>query len=105
MTNHFHLLLNIPEGNLQRAMRHVGGLYTQRYNRLTKTDGSLFRGRYKAILVDSDEYLLHLSQYIHRNPLEANMVDDLERYAWSSYPAYIGKAPSQPWHYQDEVYG
>jgi putative transposase len=79
--------------------------YIQRYNRLRKTDGPLFRGRYKAILVDSDEYLLHLSRYIHRNPLEANMIDDLERYAWSSYPAYIGKTRRQPWLYQDEVYG
>lgn len=80
MSNHFHLLVKTPEGNLQRAMRHVGGVYTQRYNRLKKTDGPLFRGRYKAILVDADEYLLHLSRYIHRNPLEAHMVDDLTNY-------------------------
>jgi putative transposase len=105
MTNHFHLLLKTPEGNLQRVMRHVGGLYTQRYNRLRNTDGPLFRGRYKAILVDSDEYLLHLSRYIHRNPLEAKMVDELERYEWSSYLAYIGKVPGQPWLYKNEVYG
>ena len=54
MTNHFHLLVKTPERNLQRAMRHIGGVYTQRY---------------KAILVNVDEYLLHPSRYIHRNPL------------------------------------
>ena len=71
MGNHYHLLIKTPQANLSRAMRHINGVYTQRYNRLNKTDGSLFRGRYKAILVDSDAYLLHLSKYIHLNPLSA----------------------------------
>ena len=105
MSNHYHLLLKTPEGNLQRAMRHVGGLYTQRYNRLKRTDGPLFRGRYKAILVDHDEYLLHLSKYIHRNPVEARMVGRLEDYAWSSYPDYIGQRKPEKWLYRSEVYG
>ena len=70
MQNHYHLLIQTPEGNISRSMRHINGVYTQRYNRLKRTDGSLFRGRYKAILVDSDAYLLHLSRYIHRNPIE-----------------------------------
>ena len=104
MSNHYHLLLKTPEGNLQRAMRHVGGLYTQRYNRLKKTDGPLFRGRYKAILVDHDEYLLHLSKYIHRNPVEACMVERLEDYAWSSYPSYIGQRKPEKWLCCKEVY-
>ena len=51
-------------------MRHINGVYTQRYNRLKRTDGPLFRGRYKAIVVDEDAYLLQVSRYIHRNPLE-----------------------------------
>ena len=105
MSNHYHLLVKTPQANLQRAMRHMGGVYTQRYNRLKKRDGPLFRGRYKAILVDSDAYLLHLSRYIHRNPLEARMIDDLAHYPWSSYPNYIGKAPSPPWLCMQEVYG
>ncbi len=104
MGNHYHLLVKTPEGNLQRTMRHVGGVYTQRYNRLKRTDGPLFRGRYKAILVDHDEYLLQLSKYIHRNPLEAGMVNRLEDYAWSSYPAYIGMVKPPRWLYQQEVY-
>ena len=68
--NHYHLLIQTPEGNLDRIMRHINGVYTQRYNRLKRTDGPLFRGRYKAILVDADAYLLQLSRYIHRNPVE-----------------------------------
>ncbi len=56
MGNHYHLLIETPLANLDRIMRHINGLYTQRYNRLRKTDGPLFRGRYKAILVDADAY-------------------------------------------------
>ena len=63
MDNHYHLLIKTPQANLSRKMRHINGVYTQRYNRSNKTDGALFRGRYKAILVDSD--------YIHLNPLTA----------------------------------
>jgi putative transposase len=51
MDNHYHLLINTPKANLPRAMRHVNGLYTQRFNRSLKRDGALFRGRYKAIVV------------------------------------------------------
>jgi putative transposase len=58
MGNHYYLLLlKIPEGNLSRAMRHVSGIYTRRYNRHHKTDGPLFRGRYKAIFIASDACL------------------------------------------------
>jgi len=105
MSNHYHLLVKTPEGNLQRCMRHVNGVYTQRYNRLTNTDGPLFRGRYKAILVDHDVYLLQLSKYIHRNPLDAGMVDHLENYVWSSYRSYIGGCAAEKWLYLREVYG
>jgi putative transposase len=106
MGNHYHLLVKTPEGNLQRAMRHVNGVYTQRYNRLKKTDGSLFRGRYKSILVDADEYLLHLSRYIHKNPEEARLAERLADYEWSSYPHYAGLCGSPGhWLYTKEVYG
>ena len=67
MGNHYHLLVKTPEANLGRAMRHINGLYTQRYNRLRKQDGPLFRGRYKAILVEEDSYQLQLSRYIRCN--------------------------------------
>ena len=105
MGNHYHLLIKTPQANLSRAMRHINGVYTQRYNRLNKTGGSLFRGRYKAILVDSAAYLLHLSKYIHLNPLSAGMVDCLEQYEWSSYSAYIDRIKVPRWLVRDEVYG
>ena len=57
MGNHYHLCLRTPEGNLSRVMRHLDGIYTQRCNRLHRRDGALFRGRYKAIVVDKDTYL------------------------------------------------
>lgn len=89
MSNHYHLLIKTPEANLGRAMRHINGVYTQQYNRLRKTDGPLFRGRYKAILVEEDSYQLQLSRYIHRNPLDTKKLADLESYQWSSYPHYL----------------
>ena len=74
MTNHYHLMLRTPQGNLQRIMRHINGVYTQYYNRESRRDGPLFRGRYKAILVDAEAYWTHLSRYIHRNPVDASVV-------------------------------
>lgn len=97
MGNHYHLLLHAPEANLSRAMRHFNGLFTQRFNRHARRDGPLFRGRYKANLVDADSYLLAVSRYIHRNPLEAGLVRKLDSYAPSSYPAYVGRAAAPDW--------
>lgn len=107
MGNHYHLLVKTPKGNLSRCMRHINGLYTQRYNRLKGTDGPLFRGRFKAIIVDKDNYLLPLSGYIHRNPIEVRkpLVKELSNYQWSSYPAYLGKRSAPGWLYREEVYG
>jgi hypothetical protein len=97
MDNHYHLLLHTPRGQLSRGMRHLNGLYTQRFNRREQHDGALFRGRYKAILVEADPYLLHVSRYIHRNPLEAGFTAPLERYRWSSYAAYVQCVCPEPW--------
>ncbi|HEV2331620.1 MAG TPA: transposase [Gammaproteobacteria bacterium] len=97
MGNHYHLMLRTPEGNLGRLMRHLNGLYTQWHNRLGGQDGPLFRGRYKAVLVEAEVYWTHLSRYIHRNPLEAGMVRKLAAYPWSSYPAYIGESSAPGW--------
>jgi len=106
MGNHYHLLIETPRANLDRVMRHINGVYTQRYNRLKKTDGPLFRGRYKAILVDRDAYLLQLSRYIHRNPIDMKrpMAADLAQYPWSSYPAYINQVKAEPWLHRDKTY-
>ncbi len=106
MGNHYHLLIETPRANLDRIMHHINGVYTQRYNRLRETDGPLFRGRYKAILVDADAYLLQLSRYIHRNPVEVRGadIDKLNRYKWSSYLAYINKTKAAPWLEQEKTY-
>ena len=97
MDNHYHLLVSTPEGNLNRIMRHLNGVYTQRYNRLEHTDGPLFRGRYQAILVDADAYLLCVSRYIHLNPVAAGMVKKTYQFPWSSYRAYIGRTKAPSW--------
>jgi putative transposase len=97
MRNHDHLLLHTPHGNLSRAMRHLNGVYTQRYNRLQRTDGPLFRGRFQAILVDADSYLAQLSRYIHLNPAVAHVTNQASRYPWSSYPAYLGLVKAPDW--------
>ena len=106
MGNHYHLFVKTPYANLDRCMRHINGLYTQRYNRLKKTDGSLFRGRYKSVLVEADAYGLHLSRYIHRNPIEMKrpLVDRLDDYIWSSYPCYINKAKKPDWLHSELIY-
>ncbi|UCG66506.1 MAG: transposase [Deltaproteobacteria bacterium] len=100
MPNHYHLLVQTPDSNISRAMRHLNGVYTQRYNRTHHCDGQLFRGRYKAILVEADSYLLELLRYIHRNPLEANLVDNLQKYNWSSHKGYLSKAKKWDWLYR-----
>lgn len=106
MSNHYHLLVETPKANLSQIMKHVNGLYTQRYNRKYKKDGTLFRGRYKSVLVDEDAYLLQLTRYIHRNPMEVKkkMVEQLCEYPWSSYPAYINKSKPEKWLFRDRTY-
>ena len=103
MGNHYHLLLRTPEANLQRVMRHLNGLYTQFFNRSERKDGPLFRGRYKAILVDAQSYWLQLFRYIHRNPLEAKICKSLSQYRWSSYRAYIGVEKAPDWLTTDYI--
>jgi len=97
LRNHYHLLLQTPRGNLSRIMRHIDGVYTQRFNRSKKRDGPLFRGRYKAILIEVDNYLLQVSRYIHLNPVSAKITKQAEDYQWSSYKDYISKHKTHAW--------
>lgn len=102
MPNHYHLVLKTPRGNLSRVMRHLDGLYTQWFNRTHRRDGPLFRGRYKAILVDADRYLFQLVRYVHLNPVEAGLVPAPGAYPWTSYRLY--SAPRAPdWVGRDEI--
>ncbi|MGY4707037.1 REP-associated tyrosine transposase [Candidatus Bipolaricaulota sp. J31] len=90
MGNHYHLLIETPEANLSRGMRQLNGVYTQRFNRRHKRSGHLFQGRYKAILVEKDPYLLVLARYIVLNPVRAGLVRYPGRWRWSSYRATAG---------------
>ena len=86
-------------------MRHVDGVYTQRYNRAHRCDGPLFRGRYRAILVEADTYLLQVLKYIHRNPLRAGVVKNLEAYKWSSHPGYLSRGRRWNWLSKEFILG
>ena len=97
MSNHYHLLLETPEGNLSQIMRHINGAYTTYFNVKRKRAGHLFQGRYKAILVEADEYAIELSRYIHLNPVKVGMVDKPEEYEWSSYRQLIGITEPSEW--------
>src|SRR4030042_35639 len=90
MNNHYHLLVETPEGNLSKGMRQINGVYTQQLNRRYNRVGHVLQGRYKAILVDKDNYLLELSRYVVLNPVRAGLVKQPSRWAWSSYHAMVG---------------
>ena len=105
MDTHYHLLLETPSGNLSQIMRHINGAYTTYFNVKRDRSGHLFQGRYKAILVDIDEYAKELSRYIHLNPVRAQMVETPEDYDWSSYKFYIGKQKSAKWLCRDFILG
>ena len=74
MSNHYHLMVETPEASLSLGMRQLNGVYTQRFNQAHRRDGHLFQGRYKAILVQKEAYLLELFRYIVLNPVRAGMV-------------------------------
>lgn len=93
MDNHYHLLIETPEGNLSHGMRQLNGVYTQGFNRRHNRVGHLFQGRFKAIVVDRDSYLLELCRYIVLNPVRAGEVARPEEYRWSSYRATAGLRP------------
>jgi putative transposase len=105
MTNHYHLLLETPSGNLSQIMRHINGAYTTYFNTKRKRSGHLFQGRYKGIVVEADEYAKELSRYIHLNPVRAGMVRSPGEYRWSSYRGYIGKDKAAGWLCRDLVLG
>jgi len=103
MGNHYHLLLKTPSPCLSEAMKHLSSLYTKRFNRMSKSDGPLFRGRFKAVIIDADDYLVQVSRYIHRNPVEAKMVEKADEYPWSSFRAYINPDEIPEWLHTAEV--
>lgn len=103
MSNHYHLIIRTPNGNISQAMKYLNASYAQFVNLSMGRDGPLFKGRFKAILISADEYLIRLSRYIHLNPLEAKVVISLLEYKWSSYLAYIEKVKAPEWLCNMEV--
>lgn len=105
MSNHYHVVVETPEGNLAQGMRQLNGVYTQYVNRTYKRVGHVFQGRYKSILVEKDCYLLELARYVVLNPLRAGMVKEVGEWPWSSYLAMTGAAPAQRWLETDWLLG
>ena len=105
MSNHYHLLLETPEGNLSQIMRHINGAYTTYFNIKRKRAGHLFQGRFKAILVEADEYATELSRYIHLNPVRAGMAENPGEYPWSSFQRYIEQGKVPDWLKTDFILG
>jgi putative transposase len=92
MDNHFHVLVETPNANLSRGMRELNGVYTQAFNRRHGRVGHLLQGRFKALVVEKDAYLLELNRYVVLNPVRAGMVEQAGDWPWSSYRAVMGKA-------------
>jgi REP element-mobilizing transposase RayT len=90
MTNHYHLLLETPEANLSRGMRHLNGVYTQTFNRRHMRTGHVLQGRFKAILVEKETHLLELARYVVLNPVRARAARSARDWPWSSYRATAG---------------
>jgi REP-associated tyrosine transposase len=114
MSNHFHLMLSTPKGNLSEFMRHFNISYTAAFNRRHGRVGHLYQGRYKAIVMDQDSYLLELSRYVHLNPVRirpyqgkgvGEQMRYLHRYGWSSLAGYLNRNGKQPWIRYDTVLG
>jgi len=103
MGNHYHLLVETPKPNLVEGMQRLNGCYAQGCNRRWGRVGHLFQGRYNAILVEKETYLLELVRYISLNPVRAGMFERPERWRWSSYRAYLGLAPRPAWLTTDWV--
>ena len=97
MDNHYHLLIETPDGNLSKGMRQLNGVYTQTTNRHHGNVGHVFQGRYKAILVQKESYLLELARYIVLNPVRARMVKSVKDWPWSSYHQTSGIRENDDW--------
>ncbi|MBX3475896.1 MAG: transposase [Planctomycetes bacterium] len=97
MTNHYHVLLETPEGNLSEGMRHLNGVYTQHVNRRHHRVGHVFQGRFKAVLVEREAHLLELARYVVLNPVRAGMVNNAAEWAWSSHHAMLGLTVPPAW--------
>lgn len=97
MGNHYHLVVHTPDGRLSELMRQLNGIYTRGFNRRHGLVGHLLQGRFKAILVDCDSYLVAVCRYVELNPVRARMVTQPQHWSWSSFRAHVGLAPAPAW--------
>ncbi|MGC8724939.1 MAG: transposase [Acidobacteriota bacterium] len=107
MGNHYHLLLETPQGNLSLGMRGLNGEYTQAFNRRHRRCGHVFRGRFNAVLLEKQSHLLELCRYVVLNPVRARgmRIGRPEEWRGSSYRATVGLDPAPPYLATDWVLG
>ena len=103
MDNHYHLLIETPHGNLSKAMHYLNTSYANYFKVRHSLVGSVFQGRYKAILLEDDSYFFVLSSYIHLNPLRSGMVQDLRDYKWNSVHQYTNRKCDEMWLTRDLI--
>lgn len=105
MGNHYHFVLHTRQANLSLLMRHINGVYTQTFNRRHDKVGHLFQGRFKAIVVDRDAYLLEVCRYVDLNPVRARLVRKPGAWAWSSYRTHVGQMAAPGWLDTEGLHG
>jgi hypothetical protein len=105
MNNHYHLVIETPDGNLSRGMKQLNGVYTQAFNKRHRRVGHIFQGRYKAILIQKESHLLEVCRYIVLNPIRARIVEQPDQWKWSSYVATAGRGKSHPCLQTDWILG
>ncbi|MBI5101684.1 MAG: transposase [Nitrospirae bacterium] len=105
MNNHYHLVIETPDGNLSKGMRQLNGIYTQLFNRSHNRVGHIFQGRYKAILIQKETHLLEVCRYAVLNPVRARAAGQPEDWLWSSYRGTAGFEKPHPTVTTDWVLG
>jgi len=105
MDNHYHLVIETPDGNLSKGMRQLNGVYTQTFNKKYRRVGHIFQGRYKAILIQKESHLLEVCRYVVLNPVRAKATRSIGDWKWSSYLATAGKNKSRPCLTTDWILG
>jgi REP element-mobilizing transposase RayT len=105
MGNHYHLLVETPDGNLSRGMRDLNGVYTQKFNQSHRRNGHIFQGRYKAFIIEKEGYLQEVARYIVLNPVRAKIAAHPRLWRWSSYKATAGEIATPAWLRTDLILG
>ena len=105
MGNHYHLVLQTRQANLSVLMRRVNSLYSLTFNQRHRRHGHVFEGRFFAVHVDRDAYLLEVCRYVDLNPVRAGIVDSPAQWRWSSYRAHVGTTSAPSWLATSELHG